>query len=198
MADYEEIEIPVLDLNEVDALNAIFFADVEVFDEDMLRAALNAEIVVCLGNCNLAQLAGVLPQTKPAVCVLGANDREEAPPAPFRALHGTKVTYRDWVIGGLSGTLSDGGVSLSETEADSLLERLGNVDLFITCEPPALLPSALTQSEGVRAITEYLTRTPPIYHFYRSGLDDHRVDETEDTLVLGVSGVLIPEPLQYL
>ena len=99
-----------------------------------------------------------LPQV---VTVLGNHDR----PDP-RALHGAAVTIKGITIGGVGGSLPTGEFpfQVEESEYDSILRKLGRVDVLISHEPPYDTNCDLKHGDrhiGSRAVREYILRERP-------------------------------------
>jgi len=182
-------------------LNVVFFAETDLIgrEEEAASACERAELVVSLGNVDLERLASLLPSNKPALCVLGEDDAEAQPPAPFRALHGGGVTFRDWRIGGISGALRQGpgfGFYIDEEEAQGFLSAMPSCDLLLSYLPPA----SLDAKRGLSALDGYIESKEPIYHFhaYRGEGTLDRTIGPNPTWAVGVSGILFPDPLRFL
>jgi Icc-related predicted phosphoesterase len=190
-------------------LDIVFFSEAHLgnFIEQAEAACAAADLVVALGNLDLVALARLLPARKPALCVLGGQDAEAAPPAPFRALHGGGVTFKDWRVAGLSGARRLGpgqGFFIDEEEARELLSDMPSCDLLLSHAPPAGLPLRGRRGieTGLLALAEYISEHEPIYAFYAHDGDDHVDDELGQpggsTWVVGVSGMLHPAPLRFV
>lgn len=187
------------------SLNIAFFAHTTLTGvEDEVRSVCeDADLVVGLGNVDLNRLAALLPANKPALCVLGGRDAERQPPAPFRVLHGSGVTFKDWRVAGICGGIRQGpgaGFFTDEAEADALLSKMPSCDLFLTHVPPAGLPHG---DRGLDAITRYVAAHEPIYHFYAHDGNDHvddivGIEDVGLTWTVGVSGMLYPDTLQFV
>lgn len=157
-----------------------------------------ADLVIALGNTDLLTLAAHLPPNKPAICLLGGKDQNEAPPAPFTALHGNGVTFKDWNIAGISGGRRDrnpSGFSVSDQEAEHLLSNLPRCDILLTHAPPVGAP--WSEHSGIEAINEYIEKHGPMYHFSASNGMLSDAFTIDDTLCFGISGLHIPEPLPF-
>lgn len=173
--------------------------------DEYTQACAQADLVVSLGGVDLAQLAQLLPQGKPALCVLGPRDPRDVP-APFRVLHGNGFSFRGWRIAGLSGALlpSQGaqGNYVSELDASTLLEALPPCDILLTHAPPsgidAFERSGIHHSMGLVSIVEYLEIKRPLYHFFAHPYIEDAEEYSDDTLSVGVYEHLLTPPLELV
>jgi Icc-related predicted phosphoesterase len=194
-------------------LNIVLFSESPSggFDELAQSVCAEADLVVALGNIDLLALAQLLSPRKPALCVRGDKDRETTPPAPFRALDGAGVTFKEWRIAGISGARrlgSGGGFVIDEDEARSILKSMPSCDILISHAPPAGLPLRGRRhiETGLYAIREYISAHEPIYSFYSHDGEEHVDDEigsfesgTESgTWTVGVSGMLYLPALRFV
>jgi hypothetical protein len=185
------------------SLDVAFFAETDLLgrEEEAQEACQHCDLVISLGNVDLVRLARLMPSDRAALCVLGEDDAEAQPPAPFRPLHGGGVTFRDWRIGGLSGALRQGpglGFYIDEGEALGFLTGLPSCDLLISYLPPA----SVDARRGLQALDDFLLAKEPIYHFHaqheQGDSDCLRGDPDRPTWVVGVNGFLHPQPLQFV
>lgn len=181
-------------------LEVVVFASAEsdLEDPELSSSIATCDLVLALGNVDLDRLALAIGPDKPALCVLGGQDPQRQPPAPFRALHGNGVEFNGWRIAGLSGSPTDvaapadTGARISEGDAGALMGALPACDILITHAPPA----GEATPAGLRAVADYLLREPPIFHFYAAQAD-HQAFTLDPTLIVGVYGVLVPPTLVY-
>jgi len=156
------------------------------------------DLIFCLGNVDLATLASTKPAELPALVVLAGSDDPAAVPTGFHHLDGNGFSFRDWKIGGLSGSSAALGGNykiLDEASASARLIPLHGADILLShMFPQGLRDSEVANEVGLNAIDEYLfaSRTP--YLFYANPGDSFVEvfgnDDTPVTVSYGVNGYL--------
>jgi len=170
-------------------------------DPVLLDGCSRADLVVSLGGVDLTVVAQALPPRKPALCVLSPEDSQQMP-RPFRVLHGSGFSFRDWQLAGLSGAAklgpAGGGLYLADDEAEALLFSLPAADIFFShAYPTDLAQSGINSIYGMKPLDSYLRQNPPIYHFYAHPTDN-TLEEGENHLSVGVNGTYLTPPLEYI
>jgi Icc-related predicted phosphoesterase len=125
---------------------------------------------------------------KPVLVVLGNHDNRDS-----RALHGRSVGAGQLIVGGVGGSLPSGRFpfQVEESEYESILSRLGHVDVLIVHQPPHGTKCDISyagEHVGSRAVREYVVRERP-----RLVLTGH-VHESPAVDRLGGSTILNPGP----
>lgn len=190
---------------ELPPINVSFMANLPYLkvDEPELQGAFeHADVIISLGGVDLGVLSQALPEGKPALAVIGPKDYFNANEFPnIKGLHATGVSFRKWLIAGLSGApqLSAAkGFYLPEDEADSLLHSLPQANIFLSYAFPEGLRQSQTNPEhAMVAIDKYLYSKPPIYFFYAHP-EVTIVEEFGDVLATGINGFFHAPPLEFI
>lgn len=169
----------------------------ELVEQELREWLLAADLVVGLGDIDLARLAMLIGPSKPALCVLGDLDPlGQSVPAPFRLLHGDGVVYRGWRIAGLSGGphAPKGCMHLDEQTAREMITRMPPSDILLAHVPPAGL-ARRQGGYGLAAFHQRLASAPPLVYCH-VGPEREAADVIDETLFLGVWGLAVTPPLE--
>ena len=116
--------------------------------------------------------------------VLGNHDN----PDP-RALHGTSVDVDGLVIGGVGGSLPTGRFpfQLEEGDYESILDRLGRVDVLIVHQPPLGTKCDISHAgehAGSQAVRKYVLREQPMLVLTGHVHESPAVDRLSSTTIV--------------
>jgi len=167
-------------------------------DPELQQAAARADLVISLGGVNLDALKQVMmPQTQ-GIALLGPRDPVQVP-EPFKVVHGSGFTFRQWKIAGISGGQRAGeqsGMYLSDSESISILDALDPCDIFLSHSYPAAL-DGVNKSLAMPSLDEYIRSKVPSIHFYAHP-SEIVVGGDDDTLSVGVCGYFQPDAIEYI
>lgn len=174
-------------------------------DRNLQIELSRVDLVVSLGNVDLVTLDRLMLPSTQGVCVFAPTDPLQAP-SRFTRLHGNGITFRNWKIAGLSGSLingpATGGLYMSEEESYNMLRKLPPCDIFITRSPPRnLQESPVPPGLAMPAIDEYLSTRYPIYHFYAHPAINEAVESYGgefETITVGISGHEVTPLIEYV
>jgi uncharacterized protein len=113
------------------------------------------------------EVIDIVKQHQNLFLTLGNHDYQLLNHGCPRILHGTKVRFGGYTIGGIGGSLPVAGFpfELSDSEFSVLCGNLGPVDIFLSHQPPYWSPIDITYSKqhaGSAAIAKYIEQTQPI------------------------------------
>jgi hypothetical protein len=180
----DEFELAIVGTNELPFL-----------DEEIAEALDGAELVLSVGDVDLARIARLMPPETHCLYVLGDQDDPtlSSPPRCHQLTEKGALVF-GWAIVGISGgsEFDDGDNVITEEEAERLVEAIETIpdyDILVTHAPPPTAEADTGEAPPLQALGTLYTVAVPLYHFYAHSTEGGNAEPVAGALAVGVNGV---------